>query len=145
MKKALQKWLKNDEEGKKKDFEIDPKLKALIWESESIERKWPWKFKTIENSGGVDTAAGYFSGAYEAQFLRFLAGANAESEFDLRKKIIKLTASANASYSLAEGTISGKWSLPDKNGFDIFGFSASGKPKKFKNKITNVFSGLLWN
>lgn len=120
VKKALQKWLTQDEKNKKKGFESDAKLNALIWNSESIEKNWPWKFKTFENNKGVETDAGYFSGAYEAQFLRFLAGANATSEFDLKNMTIKLTASANASYSLAEGTVSGKWSLPDKNGFNVF-------------------------
>jgi len=132
VKKALQKWLKQNGENKKKEFEIDAKLKAMIWESDSIEKNWPWKFKTIENAdkSGIDTNAGYFSIAYEAQFLRFLAGANTSSEFDLKQMTIKLTASANASYSLAEGTFSGKWSLPDKDGFDIFEYLLLSKNAK---------------
>jgi hypothetical protein len=38
VKKALQKWLKQNGENKKKEFEIDARLKAMIWESDSIER-----------------------------------------------------------------------------------------------------------
>ncbi len=65
------------------------------------DEKWPWEFKTLKGKKGADTDAGYFEGSYEAQFLRFVAGASAGSEFDLKAMKLQLTASTNASYSPA--------------------------------------------
>jgi len=118
VKKALQKWLKQD--GTNGSSRMDAKLKAMIWNSDQIEESWPWKFKTLKGKKAGDTDYGHFEASYEAQFMRFAAGSNVNSDFDLRNMSIKLTASASASYSLAEGTVSGKWSLPDDNGFNMF-------------------------
>ena len=122
--KHLTKWLRQEAESQNPEGGMDKKLKALIWQSDQLDKKWPWEFKTLKTSDkakeGVDTAVGHFSGSAEAQFFRFVAGAKLESEFDLSEMKLKLAGSMNASYSLAEGTVNGQWSLPDKDGFDIY-------------------------
>ena len=116
----LTRWLRQEAESQNPDGGIDKNLKAMIWHSDKLDERWPWEFKTLKGKKGVDTAAGYFEGSYEAQFFRFVAGAKLESEFDLSEMKMKLAGSMNASYSLAEGTVSGQWSLPDEDGFDIY-------------------------
>ncbi len=118
--KALKKWLRQENQKGNADGGMDLMLKAMIWESDKLDEKWPWEFKTLKGKKGQDTAAGYFEGSAEAQFFRFVAGANAGTEFNFKDMEIKLTASGNAIYTLAEGTVSGLWSLPGENGFDIF-------------------------
>ena len=122
--KHLTKWLKKEAASQNPDGGMDKKLKALICQSEQLDNKWPWEFKTLKTGEkakeGVDTVAGYFSGSAEAQFFRFVAGAKAEFEFDLTEMKLKLAGSLNVSYSLAEGTVTGQWNLPGKDGFDIY-------------------------
>ena len=117
IKDKVRKWWNKNPKGKE-DFKA--KMKGVIVATDQIDTQWPWKWKILKAKADANTAAGYFCGSSEAQFLRFVAGAQVDSEFNLKEKKLVLTAHGDLSYSLAEGTISGSWSLPDRDGVDLF-------------------------
>jgi len=115
----VRKWYKNTPDNAKP--ELQKKLKAVLWKSDQIDTQWPfdWRFSGEKDA---DTKAGYFKASGEVQFFRFVAGVQADTEFDLKEMKLTLTAHGDLSYSIAEGTVSGQWSLPDKDGVDLFNF-----------------------
>ncbi|NLW32668.1 MAG: hypothetical protein GXY77_14565, partial [Fibrobacter sp.] len=115
--KLLKKWLKKEPAaGKSK---VETRLKTVLFQTEKIDEQWPWKWK-FDKKGGKDTAAGYFGGAYDIQFFRFVAGARGEADFDLTDKKLTLGADAGISYGIADGSIKGEWGLPDQDGFNLY-------------------------
>ncbi len=114
----LQGWLKQND-GKPGKNELQKNLKAVLWKSEQIETQWPWDWK-FKADKDTETKAGYFKGSAEAQFFRFVAGVQADTEFNLNEMKFKLSGHADLSYSLAEATVTGSWCLPDKDGFYLF-------------------------
>jgi peptidoglycan hydrolase-like protein with peptidoglycan-binding domain len=118
VKKALNKWLQIADDGSKKWMEA--KVKARIWETEKFDKQWPWKFKMKPGQTGKDTTDDIFEVSCQAQFCRFVAGAAAASEFDLRERKLQLAGSGSVSYTAAAGKVSGDWYLPDEKGRDIF-------------------------
>jgi len=119
VKKILDEWLKKGESEPKSKTEKSAKLKAVLWESGSVDKQWPWKYK-FAAKGEKQTAAGTFSGSAEAQFFRFVAGADATAEFDLKEKKLQVGAKGGVSYALADGKADGSWNIPSDKGFDLY-------------------------
>jgi outer membrane protein OmpA-like peptidoglycan-associated protein len=119
VKDEIRKWYNKKPDKMKEDFKA--KMKGVLWQSEAIDTKWPWDWKIPKpEDKSIETKAGYFEVKTDAQFLRFIAGVAVDTEFDLKKMSVKLAAHGDVSYSLAEGTVTGSWSLPDKDGADMF-------------------------
>lgn len=119
VKKLLDQWVKSENHLDSIAQKMDDTLRAVLHESSIV------KNRQLQHAAKNDhtkdkTAAGCFSSTYEAQFVRFVAGEHAVSAFDFRDKKINVTASGSAVFSLASGSISGLWNLPDDNGFDIY-------------------------
>lgn len=114
----IRRWYKSAPDDQKP--QLEKKLKAVLWQSPKIDEHWPWEFK-FRAEGQKNTAVGSFAGSAEAQFFRFSAGVAAESEFDLDEMKLKVGLEGNLSYNLAEGTASGRWTLPGEHGIDFFG------------------------
>ncbi len=119
VKKILDEWLKQGDSEPSSKTEKSAKIKAVLWESSAVDTQWPWKYK-FSKKGEKQTAVGTFSGSAEAQFFRFVAGAEATSEFDLKEKKLQVGAKGGVSYALADGKAEGSWNIPSDKGFDLF-------------------------
>lgn len=119
VKKILDEWLKQGDSEPKSKVEKSAKIKAVLWESAAVDTQWPWKYK-FSKKGEKQTTVGTFSGSAEAQFFRFVAGAEATSEFDLKEKKLQVGAKGGVSYALADGKAEGSWNIPSDKGFDLF-------------------------
>jgi hypothetical protein len=113
----IQRWFQKTPDDQKSS--LQKQLKGVLWKSDQIDTQWPLKWR-FSGQADADTAAGYFKATGEVQFCRFVAGVQADAAFDLDKMELQLAAHGELSYSLAEGTVTGQWSLPAKNGIDLF-------------------------
>jgi len=108
-----------------KDAKPGVAAKASTWQSDQIEKDWPdiWNYKGKHevSSGDVGSNFGYSA---EAQWLRFVAGASLDTEFNLTERTIKFGGQGSIEYILGKGEVSGSLYLPDSDGLNIFNFFA---------------------
>ncbi len=99
--------------------------KASVWKSEQIEKDWPdiWKYKGKHEatSKGMSTHFGYTA---EAQWMRLVAGASLDAEFNLTEREVKFGGQGSVEYILGKGEVEGLLYLPDNNGINVFSFFA---------------------
>ncbi len=110
-------------------------VRTTFWSKDAKSRSL-WKFTARNKDGSTDLVAGsnYFSASAEAQLLRFAAGASIEADVTSLfkgKPRFSVGGSGNITLSLAEGTVEGKYHLPNKNGYNLLSlFGSSDKVKQ---------------
>jgi hypothetical protein len=103
----------------------DDVMKALCTTAD-IESQWPWDWKYAAQNAG-QTAIG--SARAQAQsyatdavslFVRYISGMGLGNKLDEVTKKIQFSKSGDLTFSLLNGSLSGKWYVPDNAGINLF-------------------------
>ncbi len=118
VRKQLEKAKKDEDKRVSQEF----KVKLWDWHKEESGSWLPhWKFAQKTFSSEKPAQPGErFSGAAEAQFARFYAGAKSSADFDLKDAKVDFGGSAEVSVSLVQGKAKGTWQLPNDHGINLF-------------------------
>jgi hypothetical protein len=92
-------------------------MKLALFKREPMQNQvWEWKREDKDHDGG-------FRFSSQAAVLRYAMGwEGVEGVFDLKKKKIAASTSAQATFSAAEGELSGTWMWPCEEGIDLLPF-----------------------
>lgn len=98
---------------------LKPKVRLTFFKQEPKHGE-AWAWKGVDNR---DRSAGSFDYSAQAALMRWTTGFDGvEATFDPNKKKITVTASAQSTFAIAEGEMSGTWAWPDRDGLDILRF-----------------------
>ncbi|MBN1601947.1 MAG: hypothetical protein JW915_10075 [Chitinispirillaceae bacterium] len=113
VKKKIDEWCKSDK--------MDASLKTILLRTPEISANWPdiWKFKG-KQSAKTEAEGDFWHAEANASWLRFTAGANINTNLNMKEFTFSLQGQGFVKYDLVSGTAKGSLLLPDKDGFDIF-------------------------
>ena len=135
LKKAVEKMLRRHGGSEKPEI-FGGKFTHSFFKTEPKAGAWPlaWHYPSDGDNDkkNKDPENPHFHFSSEAAICRYLVGFEGiDTTFDPKHKKIEIGASGHASYAVFEGALSGSWSIPDQNGFDVLKYFRTEKEGKF--------------